>query len=185
MIIKNFFVEKNDEFSLNELETINGIENLINRTEIKLKEQGISNEIIESIVSIKNQKAKGLKDALQRILFFNQIMWQTGHHLNGLGRLDFILEDYYNYDIKNNILTKDECIELIKEFLLELHRFYKYKSNSLIGDTGQVIILGGKKDNGEYFYNDLTYMFIECIKQINLPDPKLLLRVNIISPSFV
>ena len=55
-----------------------------------------------------------------------------------------------------------------------------------MGDTGQVIILGGKyfDEYGEYyFYNDLTYMFIRAIKELQLPDPKILLRVSNETPS--
>ena len=40
-----------------------------------------------------NTPACHFEEALQRILFFNQIMWQTRHRLNGLGRLDKILGD--------------------------------------------------------------------------------------------
>lgn len=47
-----------------------------------------------------------------------------------------------------------------------------------MGDTGQVIILGGKEPDGTYFANDLTYLFIGAIRELQLPDPKALLRVS-------
>ena len=106
---------------------------------------------------------------------------QTGHGLNGLGRLDKILEDYYFDDLNSGFITQEEVYDLIKSFLKTLHTYYWYKSAALMGDTGQVIILGGKYDDeyGEYyFYNDLTYMFIQAIKDLQLPDPKVLLRVS-------
>lgn len=53
-----------------------------------------NNENIPDIERHKNifsnmlsRPADNLHDALQRILFWNQILWQTGHYLNGLGRL--------------------------------------------------------------------------------------------------
>ena len=126
--------------------------------------------------NIKNGKCKSFEEALQRILFFNQLLWQTNHMLNGLGRLDLLLDKYYEKDKDN--YTEDEIINIIKDFLLKLHDNYWYKSNSLLGDTGQIIILGGMLEDNTYFTNDLTYYFIRCIKELQIPDPKILLRVN-------
>ena len=126
--------------------------------------------------NIKNGKCKSFEEALQRILFFNQLLWQTNHMLNGLGRLDLLLDKYYEKDKDN--YTEDEVINIIKDFLLKLHDNYWYKSNSLLGDTGQIIILGGTLEDNTYFTNDLTYYFIRCIKELQIPDPKILLRVN-------
>ena len=98
-------------------------------------------------------------------------MWQTGHNLNGFGRLDYILDEIYT----NDNISKEESLKLIKEFLISSHTHFEYKSNSLIGDTGQIIVLGGLTNN-EYFTNDLTYLFMEAVKELNQPDPKLILR---------
>ncbi len=113
-----------------------------------------------------------LEEAFQRILFWTSLFWQTKHCHVGLGRLDKILEPY----IKN--LSDNEIIELIKDFYSELHNYYAFKSLSLMGDTGQLIIIGGKESDGSYFCNRLTYCFIKAMKQSKLPDPKLLLRVS-------
>lgn len=126
--------------------------------------------------NIKDGKCKSFEEALQRILFFNQLLWQTNHMLNGLGRLDLLLDKYYEKDKDN--YSEDEIINIIKDFLLKLHDNYWYKSNSLLGDTGQIIILGGTLEDNTYFTNDLTYYFIRCIKDLQIPDPKILLRVN-------
>ena len=128
-----------------------------------------------------DKKAEHFEEALQRILFFNQLLWQTGHNSNGLGRLDKILEDYYFDDINSGVLSQEEVYDLIKDFLKILHSYYWYKSDEFLGDTGQIIVLGGKyaDEYGEYyFYNDLTYMFIQAINELQLPDPKIVLRVS-------
>ena len=69
-----------------------------------------------------------LQEALQLILFWNSLLWQTGHKLVGLGRLDKVLEQYE---------MPDNAEELIEDFLKTLHSNYKQKSNKLLGDTGQ------------------------------------------------
>ena len=48
----------------------------------------------------------------------------------------------------------------------------------LLGDTGQIIILGGTDKEGSYKCNALTYRFIEASMELRLPDPKVLLRCS-------
>ena len=71
-----------------------GIEILRNRI---VKELGIDHRK-KFFVEILEKPAEHFDEALQRILFFNQILWQTRHRLNGLGRLDKILADFYYSD---------------------------------------------------------------------------------------
>ena len=121
------------------------------------------------IHEIINNKADNLEEALQRILFWNQILWQTKHTLVGLGRLDRVLDRFP---------VPENGEDLLCDFLITLHSFYNFKSNNLLGDTGQIILLGGKEPNGEYFCNSYTRLFIKCLKKVSLPDPKILLRVS-------
>lgn len=138
--------------------------------------------VSDSFSDLLTRKANSFQDALQRILYANQLVWQTKHYLIGLGRLDFLLDTYYKDDIKSGVLTEEKTRNLIDEFLLLLHKNYAYKSNTLLGDTGQIIILGGKIPDGTYFTNDLTYFFIEEIKKLQIPDPKTLLRTSSLTP---
>lgn len=165
-----------DEYSLNQMATIEAIEILIDRIIEELKSSNRL-EFIPYFENMKNCHVKSFKEALQRILFFNQLLWQTGHNLNGFGRLDFVLNDIY----ENDNISKEDALKLIKEFLIAAHSYYEYKSNSLIGDTGQIIVLGGQNSDG-YFTNDLTYLFLEAVKDSNLPDPKLILRYSTETP---
>lgn len=167
---------QDNEFCHNQLETIEAIELLIDRfiLELKSSDRTDKSEFIDYFKNIKTKKATSFKEALQRILFFNQILWQTGHYLNGLGRLDLVLDDLY----KKDNLDKKESFNLIKDFLYKLHSYYYDKSNVLAGDTGQIIVLGGLTENGSYFVNELTYLFMEVLKEIQIPDPKLILRYS-------
>lgn len=125
-----------------------------------------------------DKEAETLEEALQRILFINQLLWQTGSKLVGLGRLDKVLYPYYKKDIAEGRITNVEVETLIKDFLNILHEHYWYKSSELLGDTGQVIILGGLNSEGEYELNELTYIFIDLMKEIQLTDPKIVLRTS-------
>lgn len=175
---------KNMEYIENQLELLDAIELLINReiAELEKSDRTDKAKYIQYLENFKTEKATSFEEGLQRILLINQLLWQTGHALNGLGRLDKILDELYQNNIKNNLITPKEACQLIKEFIKTLHSYYWYKSSALMGDTGQVIILGGKDldENGEeyYFCNDLTYMFIKSLRELKLPDPKIVLRVS-------
>ena len=129
-----------------------------------------------AIESLFERPAESFFEGLQRVLFFNQFLWQTGHTLVGLGHLDWILDDLYRRDMEAGILTRQDAKELLKDFFRVLHKYYWFKSNVLMGDTGQIVILGGRIPDGSYRCNDLTYLFIEVSEELRLPDPKVLLR---------
>ncbi len=170
----------NSRYIKNQRDMLEGIELFIQRIikSLNRSSRQDKDKFILFFENILNKKAEHFEEGLQRILFFNQLLWQTGHELNGLGRLDKILEESFYNDLNNGILTKEEAFGIIKDFLNTLHSYYWFKSAALMGDTGQVIILGGKELDGTYFSNDLTYMFIDAINNLQLPDPKALLRVS-------
>lgn len=184
---RGFARDLSSDFIKNQLDALDGIELLIYRIIKKLRNSNHKDraKFARYFENMIDKPAEHFEEALQRILFYNQLLWQTGHGLNGLGRLDKILEDCYFDDLNSGFITQEDAYDLIKSFLKTLHTYYWYKSAALMGDTGQVIILGGKYDDeyGEYyFYNDLTYMFIRAIKELQLPDPKVLLRVSSETP---
>ena len=171
---------KDSKYKESQKEVLNGITEYIDRecNAIRKSNRNDKDKIIKYLNNIKDKNAVSFEEAIQRILFFNQLLWQTGHGLNGLGRLDKILETSYNYDKENNNLTKEEAKEMLKDMVKILHQKFWFKSNVLMGDTGQIIILGGKEPDGSYFYNELTYMFIEVMEEVQLPDPKVFLRIT-------
>lgn len=133
---------------------------------------------IQWFENMKANRAESFEEALQRILFLNQLIWQTGSRLVGLGRLDMLLYPYYETDMARGTLTKEQAKQLIKDFLKILHGHYWFKSTKHLGDTGQVIILGGSDTAGNYTENELTYLFLESVKECQLSEPKIVLRTN-------
>lgn len=170
----------NDEYGEEARAVIDGIKSLVLRTKeailnSKLPEKEKRFKDFECILETATEH---FDEALQRILFFNQIMWQTRHRLNGLGRLDKILNDLYQKDVEEGILSYDSASNMIGDFLTQLSRYSNYKSDALKGDIGQIIILGGLNPDKTYFTNDLTEIFLEEQAKLKSPDPKTLLRVS-------
>ena len=127
---------------------------------------------------LKDAPAENFEEAVQRMLFVNQVFWQTDHRLVGLGAWDFHLEDYYRKDILEGRLNQKGVLEILKEVYRILHEHYEYKSSLILGDTGQIFVLGRSDQEGNYIYNDLTYLFIEAMREVQQTEPKCLLRVN-------
>ena len=166
---------EDDEYIRDNYRVVESFENYVNRCALKVKKSKLYNKknIYKWLTNILTSKAETLEEALQRILFVNQVMWQTRHNQMGLGRLDVILEKYITDD-----MTEDYLVEIFKDFFALLHKYYWFKSEEMPGDTGQIVILGGETENGKYVTNKITYAVIRAIKELQIPDPKILLRVS-------
>ena len=173
-----YFTEKGNPFCDENNAVLDSIKLYIGRLADYVNKSDISNK--DRIVSYCNRffscTAESLEEALQRILIINQLQWQTGHILVGLGRLDLCLDRFTSEDDAN-------AEKLLWEFFSLLHKYYVIKSNALMGDTGQIIIVGGLNADGSYFSNKYTKMIIRVMKGLALPDPKVLLRVSKTMPN--
>ena len=157
-----------------------GVSSLVNRTveELKSSSHSDKDKLISYFERILNCPAEHFDEALQRILFFNQVLWQTRHRLNGLGRLDKMLGDLYERDLADGFINETKAHELIYDFLNQLSKNPEFKSDALMGDIGQIIILGGLEPDGTYFANSLTSIFLKEQAKLAKPDPKTFLRVS-------
>ena len=170
--LKKRFTDNSNIVNNNNIQLLNSVEKYINRIVSEMRNVGDNcfNTTIDYFNRMLTTPAESLEEAFQRILFWSSLFWQSNHRLVGLGRLDKILDRFDDSDID---------IAIITDFYREIHRYYPFKSNSVtIGDTGQIIILGGIEADGSYFSNNLTYMFIDAMEEVQLPDPKILLRVS-------
>lgn len=163
-----------------ELSIIQSIELLADRTHAYFT--GSSNPRLQRLSNlfpeIIYRKPLTFEEALQKILFYNALFWQMGHRHIGLGRLDKILYPYYQSDIITGNLDYEKAKQLLKDFCELLHIDYRAKSVSILGDTGQYILLGGIGNDFKTIENDITNIFLEIFTESPLPDPKLIYRIN-------
>ncbi|MCR4748697.1 MAG: hypothetical protein K5877_02665 [Lachnospiraceae bacterium] len=168
----SFFIDGDDEFSKTNNALINDIKSYLKRLKAFVKNSNIDNKAsIETYIDrFMDEPAQTLEEALQRILIVNQLQWQTGHILVGLGRLDKHLDRF----------MEDESVaeKLFGEFFSLLHKYFVMKSNALMGDTGQIVILGGYDTDGKGCRFRYSELMLKVIKSLKLPDPKVLIRVN-------
>lgn len=170
--IEEYYLASDSEFAKTNNQVLDSIIEYYNRLAKYVETSSIENRenIVAYIKRFRNSEAETLEEALQRILLINQLQWQFGHILVGLGRLDYYL-DRFECD-------EDRADELFTEFFKLIHKYYAVKSNALMGDTGQICILGGMEEDGSYFEGRYTKTIIKVVQKLELPDPKILLRVS-------
>ena len=178
--LQDLYLDESDVFSKENNTVCSSLLDYVTRCEEYILNSHYDNreQIANWLANMKTGPAQHFDEALQRVLFLNMVLWQTNHRLVGLGRLDFILDELYEHDKNEGIIDKDKATLIIMDFFSCLHQYYWFKSDALMGDTGQIIILSGKQPDGSCFYNDLTWCFIDAIERLQMPDPKVLLRVS-------
>ena len=155
------------------------------RDHLELSNNPRKGELLSMFPDILYRSVETFDEALQKILFYNALLWQNRLWHNGLGRLDKILYGYYKKDLSDGRLTRTEAKDMLRNFVLLLKRDTESKSYSLLGDTGQVILLGGIDKEGHEVSNELTEIILELFSELKIPDPKLILRVNCHTPENV
>ena len=177
---KTLQVEGGNPFARREQEMIGLVRGLKDRIVgmLNTRSDDRARRITDYLNLMLDSKPESLDEAIQKLLFYNALFWQSGHWQCGLGRLDMVLMPYYEKDLRKGIVTRSSAKEMIREMCVVLGRDMKAKSRALVGDTGQYILLGGVNQNGNTIQNDLTEILLEVFTELKVPDPKLILRVN-------
>ncbi len=129
-------------------------------------------------------------EALQALWFTHMLVMAAESYPGpGLsyGRIDQYLYPYYAKDIASGVLDRAFAKELLSCFFIKHN--YAYDFQGRIGNNqginssfGQLITLGGMGPHGEDLTNDLTYLFLDVIEEMNLLEPKPNVRLHRNSP---
>lgn len=124
-----------------------------------------------------------------------QMIWfgQVAHYLEenapsySPGRIDQYLFSYYENDLINSRLTKDEAKELLYCFMLKFNEIpwmlNEFASLYYAGYMAfQNVCVGGQKPDGGDATNALSYIILTCTKNLELYQPSLAARIHNGSP---
>ena len=168
----NFFLDKTleqEEFYDCCLIELEGVLKLAERYEAYARKLAEStpeprkNELLEmaDIISrVPAKPAKTFREALQSMHFFTFNLFG----LYPMGRPDRLLIDYYENDIKNGSLTVELAQDLIDNYCLLVSDYVFHRAAS-------GFIVGGRRADGSVVENDLTYLFLNALEHIKMPDP--------------
>ena len=128
----------------------------------------------ENAVALRNIAAgapQNSYDAMQLlILYFFLHEYVAGARVRTLGRLDVLLEPFYQKDVQNGTFTKAEIKELLQYFL------YKFWSAKVPFDLP--LCLGGIDENGRDVTGEMTWLVVETYDELNIYSPKIHIRVS-------
>ncbi|MBY8983607.1 MAG: hypothetical protein KGD65_00915 [Candidatus Lokiarchaeota archaeon] len=118
--------------------------------------------------------ARTFYEALQSYYFsYLLLFWEVVPTMGfSQGRMDQYLYPYYERDIKEGRITKEEAQELIDCYLLAGN----FERDVI--PSGTPITVGGIKTNGQDATNELSYMFIDGVMHTRLPLPWLSVLVH-------
>jgi len=125
-------------------------------------------------------------EALQALWFIHMlVMVQESYPGPGLspGRIDQYLFPYYEKDLTEGRLSRDEAKELLECFWVKPNYAYDFlhrlgRMRGITSGYGQLITIGGLGPDGEDVSNDLTWLTLEVIDEMNLLEPKPNVRLH-------
>ena len=138
-------------------------------------------DVAEVLEHVPAQGARTFHEALQSLRILQAIVWLSGHHHVGLGRLDQYLWPFLWADLETGRLDEAGAEELLAEFFIALNRDSDLYPGIQQGDNGQSMTLGGTTSTGEAAVNPLTWMALRVARDVGLIDPKVNLRISAVT----
>ena len=128
---------------------------------------------------VPEQPAATFREALQSYHFsWLMLTMELYHNIAfALGRMDQYLLPYYENDLDEGRLTKEDAQELLDCYILKLN-YVATGNQSTSGSIG----IGGYKADGNDATNELTYMFLESMMHTRMVNPWFAVLIHSKSP---
>ncbi len=137
------------------------------------------------------EPATTFPEALQALWFTHMlVMVAESYPGPGLspGRIDQYLYPYYQADLEAGRLTVEEAREWLRCLWIKPNYAYDYQgwvgtNQGINSSFGQLITLAGLDERGEDASNELTYLILDVIEEMNLLEPKPNIRLHRKTPA--
>ncbi|MFC1929750.1 glycyl radical protein [Chloroflexota bacterium] len=146
-------------------------------------------EIADTCEWVPANPARNFREAVQT-QWFTQVGSRFEQHHGGVignGRIDQYLYPYYEKDVKEGRITKDEALELIECLWLKMAQCVELWQGSTIFftegyDHFEQTVIGGQTRDGEDATNELSYLILQSKKEFPLSYPDLSARIHSQTP---
>ncbi len=143
-------------------------------------------EIARICRKVPSEPAETFHEALQALWFSHMlVMVAESYPGPGLspGRIDQYLYPYYQGDLAAGRLDRERARELLQCYWLRHNYAYDYQgrvgtNQGINSGFGQLITLGGIGPDGDDASNDLTWLMLDVIEDMNLLEPKPNVRLH-------
>jgi formate C-acetyltransferase len=139
-------------------------------------------QIAEMCERVPEMPASSFHDALQVVYFCHLIMMiESNGHSFSFGRFDQYAYPYYSRDIKAGNITREDTLELLSLTFLKFNTLNKVRpwDHTEFGVGYPLysnLMVGGMKSDGTDGTNDLSYLCIDAVDQVRLPEPNFSVR---------
>lgn len=135
-------------------------------------------ENYKNLTRVPFEPAQSFYEAVQSLWFTFAFVRLCGNW-PGIGRLDYLLGDYLENDLKNGILTLDEAREILAHFFIKGCEWI-CGGNYGSGDAQhyQNILLAGIDENGNEITNAVTYLTLDILEELGISDFPTTVRIN-------
>jgi pyruvate formate-lyase/glycerol dehydratase family glycyl radical enzyme len=131
---------------------------------------------------IPENAATSFHEALQMVYFCHLIMMiESNGHSFSFGRFDQYMYPFYQADIEGGKLRQEEALELLSLFFIKLNALNKVRpwDHTEFGVGYPLysnLMAGGIKPDGTDGTNALSYLCIQAVDQVRLPEPNFSVR---------
>ncbi len=130
--------------------------------------------------------ARTFHEALQSVWFVDFVLHAVcGARDYSAGRLDQYLLPFYRQDLRGGVLTREDALELLQCAFVKMNAFIgihdHYTSpvkRSLCKDSVQYVVVGGQTADGRDATNELSFLCLEAVDQLQLKEPNLTIRYH-------
>lgn len=134
-------------------------------------------EIAKAANNVPMNPPDSFYEALCCIVFCREAIGSLeGIGISTFGHLDRLLYPYYEKDIKDGKITKDEALHLIKCLLMYTEARFAKKTRTR--ETSTTIVLGGCDADGKAVFNELTKMILGAVLEERTHGTKLICRIS-------
>ena len=148
-------------------------------------------EIARICRKVGREPAETFPEALQSLWFAHMaLMAAESYPGPGVspGRVDQYLYPYYQADLEAGRLTAEEAREWLECWWIKHNYAYDFQgwvgtNQGINASFGQLITLGGMDEHGQDASNELTYLMLDAIQEMNLLEPKPNVRLHARTPN--
>jgi len=141
-------------------------------------------QIAETCAWVPENPPRTFREALQFYWFIHLGIRKEAPYHSGPcpARMDQWLYPYYEKDLKEGRLTRQEAAELLGLVWVKLNEMQNvsgsYFEKEAAGSLLQQVTLGGTTVDGQDATNDLSYLILEVAQQIKMPQPGIYIRCH-------
>ena len=123
--------------------------------------------IYDALAKVPSEPAETFFEAMQSIQIFHFAMISVETHGISLGRMDYLLHNFYENDLASGKITPSEAAEWLQLLIL--------RSDIMSGQADSIILAGSDPD-GKTFWNDLSYFILDGVRALRQRGPQIWFR---------